>query len=314
MRVLITWGSKLGGTAGIARTLGGALREEGLDVDLLPAAEAGKEKGFDAVIVGGALYANRWHEDARRFVLRREDDLRRVPVWFFSSGPLDESADRDDIAPTRLVKALMESVGAQGHHTFGGRIAPDAKGFPASAMARSNPGDWRNIAQIRAWGRDIAQALPHARPGVAVPLPGRSPIRLIAHAAVGWALCAALMAGLLRVTTPGAALALHAVAAPLLFILIARRYFQPTGAHEPLRTAVAFTAVVALLDLLVVAGLLERSLAMFTSVAASWLPLALIFLVTWVTGGIMSTLPWPSLPKREERGGPHGPLRPQRSG
>jgi hypothetical protein len=33
---------------------------------------------------------------------------------------------------------------------------------------------------------------------------------------------------------------------------------------------------------------------MFASVAASWLPFALIFLATWATGSLMSTMPWPT--------------------
>jgi hypothetical protein len=50
---------------------------------------------------------------------------------------------------------------------------------------------------------------------------------------------------------------------------------------------------------LVVAGLVQRSPAMFTSIAGMWLPLALIFFATWLTGLIMSTLPWPrDEPKR----------------
>ena len=57
MRVLVTWGSKRGGTEGIARILGEALQHEGLDVDVLPARAAAKATSFDAVIVGGALYA-----------------------------------------------------------------------------------------------------------------------------------------------------------------------------------------------------------------------------------------------------------------
>jgi len=67
---------------------------------------------------------------------RQERQLRRVPVWFFSSGPLDDCAERGTIPPTREVRALMDRVGAQGHVTFGGQLAPDARGFPASAMAK----------------------------------------------------------------------------------------------------------------------------------------------------------------------------------
>ena len=165
MRILITWGSKRGGTEGIARMIGEALQQQGHRVDVLPPEKAARATGFDAVVVGGALYANRWHRAARRFVTRREKDLRSVPVWFFSSGPLDDSADRQIIPPTRQVEILMERVGAQGHVTFGGRLLPDARGFPASAMAKKRAGDWRRPDTIRSWANEIARALPTARPG-----------------------------------------------------------------------------------------------------------------------------------------------------
>jgi menaquinone-dependent protoporphyrinogen oxidase len=114
MRILITWGSQRGGTEGIARMLGEALQQQGHRADVLPPEGATRATGFDAVVVGGALYANRWHHAARRFVTRREKALRLMPVWFFSSGPLDDSADRQVIPPTRQVEVLMERVGAQG--------------------------------------------------------------------------------------------------------------------------------------------------------------------------------------------------------
>jgi menaquinone-dependent protoporphyrinogen oxidase len=58
MRVLVTWSSKHGGTEGIGRMLAEALGAHGLDVVAAPVAEVGEVDGFDAVIVGGALYAN----------------------------------------------------------------------------------------------------------------------------------------------------------------------------------------------------------------------------------------------------------------
>src|SRR6185503_10851239 len=87
--ILVTWGSKYGGTEGIARMLGESLEARGKSVvTLMPATEVYDLHRFDAVIIGGALYANRWHKDARRFVTRHLRELRRVPVWMFSSGPL----------------------------------------------------------------------------------------------------------------------------------------------------------------------------------------------------------------------------------
>ena len=101
----------------------------------------------------------RWHRDARRFVKRRASQLSSRPTYMFSSGPLDGSAAEGDIAPVKGVQALMDRVGARGHTTFGGRLAPDAKGFPASAMAKKLAGDYRDPEQIRAWARSIAAEL-----------------------------------------------------------------------------------------------------------------------------------------------------------
>jgi menaquinone-dependent protoporphyrinogen oxidase len=293
MRVLICWGSERGGTEGIAKIIGEALESRGIDAVVTSAAKVRDLSGFDAAIVGGALYANRWHRAARRFVARNVEALRRIPVWLFSSGPLDDSADEAAIEPTKEVAVLMERVGALGHATFGGRLAADAKGFPASAMAKKKSGDWRNPERITAWASDIAAALPTARPGPAADLPARSLVRLLGYGVVGWALCAAVMGGLMAVGPVWLAITLHAIAAPLIFMAIAMRYFGARGAREPLPVALAFTAIVVGLDAVVVAGLVMRSFEMFTSVAGTWLPFVLIFLATWITGFVMAMIPAP---------------------
>ncbi len=165
MRVLVTVGSARGGTEGLGEMVAEDLRAEGLDVDMKPPRQVGKLDGYDAVVVGGALYAFRWHKDARRFVRKHAADLKARPTWLFSSGPLDDSASRKDIPPVSGVQALMERIGARGHVTFGGRLAPDAKGFPASAMAKKRSGDWRDPAQVREWTHAVAAELRAPREG-----------------------------------------------------------------------------------------------------------------------------------------------------
>jgi hypothetical protein len=217
--------------------------------------------------------------------------LRRVPVWFFSSGPLDDSAARTAIPPVYQLEVLMERVGAQGHVTFGGRLSPDARGFPASAMAKQHAGDWRQPEQIRAWGLEIAAALPSARPRPAITQPAHALAHVVWHGLAGWALCAGVMGLLLATASVKTSLILHAFAAPLIFALVVRHYFRRRGAREPLAVALAFTAIVALLDYLVVATLVVRSFVMFGSLLGVWLPLALIFIVTWATGEVLARIP-----------------------
>jgi menaquinone-dependent protoporphyrinogen oxidase len=298
MRVLVTWGSKRGGTEGIARLVGEALGAAGHEAVLRPAARAHHESRFDAAIIGGALYANRWHPAARRFVWRRRAVLRRVPVWLFSSGPLDNSADHAELPPTTQVAALAELVGAQAHETFGGRLEANAKGFPASAMARKHSGDWRNPERIHAWVAQVAGKLPGSVPRPAADPPAASPLRLAAHALVGWAVCGLLMEILLAVASQRVALWVHGFVAPLVFVAVAWHYFRRPGAREARDTAFFFIFLTALLDLFVIAGLVQRSLAMFRSMFGTWLPLLLIFLATWATGAVMSMLP-PKAPLRD---------------
>jgi menaquinone-dependent protoporphyrinogen oxidase len=167
MRVLVTYGSSRGGTEGLARMAADGLRDFGLDVEVLPPKQIRDISGYDAVVVGGALYAFRWHRAARKFVRKHAKALRQRPTYFFSSGPLDDSAAVNDLAPVPGVKTLMERAGARSHATFGGRLSPDAKGIPASAMAKTLSGDWRDPARVRAWALQVAQDLMGAPAGAA---------------------------------------------------------------------------------------------------------------------------------------------------
>jgi hypothetical protein len=70
------------------------------------------------------------------------------------------------------VDALATRIGAAGHITFGGRLAPDAEGFIARAMAKQHAGDWRDWSQVRDWAAHVGAAIvkaPHVSPRVPPP-------------------------------------------------------------------------------------------------------------------------------------------------
>lgn len=290
MRVLVTWGSKRGGTAGIGERIAEALHARGHVVIACAAEHAPPPDTFDAVVLGGALYANRWHRAARRYANRHAAALRQLPVWLFSSGPLDASADTGALVPTSQVATIAERIGAREHVTFGGRLAPDAEGWIAAAMAKKTSGDWRDPARIEAWAAAIARDLPFARPGVGAEPPARRGARVVEHAVVGWGACAAVSGIAAAVASPRVAVAVAAAVVPIVFALIANLYFRVRGARDPLPTAAIVTAVVAALDLGAI-GLVHRDLARAGSLAGFWLPLALVFATTWVVGAVRSVLP-----------------------
>ncbi|MBF6182236.1 flavodoxin domain-containing protein [Nocardia otitidiscaviarum] len=160
--VLVAYGSKRGGTAEIAEWIGDTLRAEHVTAEVRSAAEVRSLERYGAIVLGGALYAGRWHRHARGFVRRFHRTLPDHPVWMFGSGPLDNSADRvdpDKIFGARAVRKAAARVNARGYTIFGGRLLPDARGFPASAMAKNSAGDFRDRARIRAWAAAIATDL-----------------------------------------------------------------------------------------------------------------------------------------------------------
>jgi menaquinone-dependent protoporphyrinogen oxidase len=164
MQVLIVHGSKLGATTGIAEMLAVAFADRGVTADVRPAESDPNPREYDAVIVGSALYAGHWRPDARHFVTHHKDELRRMPVWFFSSGPLDRSAEEKEIAPVHEVAQLAREVGARGHETFGGKLDPqEARGIVAKLMARKLSGDWRDQQHIVTWADTIADQLESRR-------------------------------------------------------------------------------------------------------------------------------------------------------
>jgi hypothetical protein len=106
----------------------------------------------------------------------------------------------------------------------------------------------------------------------------------LAHALAGWVLCGATMGIGLANTSLDRALVIHAVAAPIIFALISTIYFVYFGYSGALATAASFVAIVIAMDVFVVALLIQREFTMFRSVLGTWLPFALIFAATYVTG------------------------------
>jgi hypothetical protein len=104
------------------------------------------------------------------------------------------------------------------------------------------------------------------------------------YALAGWLCCFAVMGICMSTLSLERALIVHAAAAPVLFAILSFRYFRKNPSREPLQIACLFTGFVILMDFFVVALAINRSMAMFSSFAGTWLPFGLIFLSTWAVG------------------------------
>ena len=107
---------------------------------------------------------------------------------------------------------------------------------------------------------------------------------ILAHAFVGWMLCDLTMVIGMSLLPMQTILVIHAIAAPIYFIVVSLVYFNRFNYTKPLPTAMLFIAFVMVMDFLLVGLVINKSLEMFTSVLGTWLPFTEIFIATWLTG------------------------------
>jgi menaquinone-dependent protoporphyrinogen oxidase len=154
-RALVAYASKHGSTREVAERVASVLRAAGLAVDVMPAAEVGHLRGYDAVVLGGALYAGRLHKDARKFLARHEDRLSVRTFAVFALGP--KTLDPAEVASSRtqLDRALkaVPHVEPASVAIFGGVIDPSTLRFPLNRMPASDARDWD---AIDAWANELA--------------------------------------------------------------------------------------------------------------------------------------------------------------
>ena len=159
IHVLVAYATKHGSTGEIAEAIGHVLRGPDTIVDVVPTREVTDLGPYQAVILGSALYAAHWQRDANRFVARHIAALRQRPVWLFSSGPLDRSADAGTLPVAPSVARTTDPIGARGHRTFGGRLLPGTPGVDEQILATHAVGDFRDFAAIEAWAAAVARVL-----------------------------------------------------------------------------------------------------------------------------------------------------------
>ena len=108
------------------------------------------------------------------------------------------------------------------------------------------------------------------------------------HAFIGWALCTATIGIGMAMTSVENALVIHAFAAPIFFIAVSLYYFRKYHYTTPFQTALIFIAFVMAMDFFVVALVVLKSVDMFRDPLGTWIPFALIFLSTYITGLLTS--------------------------
>jgi menaquinone-dependent protoporphyrinogen oxidase len=161
VRVLVTAASRHGATHEIASAVADGLSRRGVTAEARPAEELASLDGYDAFVVGSAVYIGRWLEPAQRLVEEHAARLAAAPVWLFSSGPLGPPGELKPEDEPVDVAGHMEATRAAGHRVFAGRLDRKLLGFGEKAVVvavRAPEGDFRDWEAIDAFAGEIAAA------------------------------------------------------------------------------------------------------------------------------------------------------------
>ncbi len=142
MRILVVYGTSFGSTAEIADHVADRLRERRAEVlvvdvrSLRPGVDATR---FDAVIVGGRVWGNRYPRRLVRFVRENLDALRTRPSAFFSVGLWNVSRIEEHREQAREVpQRFLERIGWRPDRieVFAGALAFSKYGFGFGFLGR----------------------------------------------------------------------------------------------------------------------------------------------------------------------------------
>ena len=136
MKVLVTAATKHGATGEIAQVIGDALRQRGLDPTVLEPAQVDGVDGYDAVVLGSAVYAGHWLKPARELVARCGDAPAARPVWLFSSGPVGDPPKPEE-DPVDVAEVLA-ATRAREHRVFAGKLVRKQLAFPERAIVSAS--------------------------------------------------------------------------------------------------------------------------------------------------------------------------------
>lgn len=168
--ILVTYASHSNTTAGIAEFMGDTLRDQGLQVDVLPVQQVKDLSPYSAVVMGSAIHAKAWLPEAMQFVRTHQTELKQKPFAAFlvcmtlalANEEWRERADVSNwLSPVRaLVKPVSEGFFAGALDISKVPSFSDRMKFRISVMTGVwSEGDHRDWNAIHQWASELPERL-----------------------------------------------------------------------------------------------------------------------------------------------------------
>ena len=167
-KILVTYASRNGSTAGVAEAISKTLADGGLAVDVRPMLEVSDLTPYRAVVAGSAIQGQQWLPEAMRFIKMHQAELTRKPFAAFlvcMTMTLKNEQYRQGVAAwLQPVRALVKPV-SEGY--FAGVL--DISKIPSMSerlkfrmsvlLGVWTEGDHRDWNAIRAWAEELKPLL-----------------------------------------------------------------------------------------------------------------------------------------------------------
>ena len=168
-KILVTYASRAGSTAGVAEAIGKTISEAGLEVDVLPMSSVNSLSDYYAVVAGSAINGGKWLPEGMQFLRSHQSTLDGKPVATFcvciTLGMKNADKYLDGIKSWMApVRALVQPV-SEGY--FAGSLDFKKLPFAISTLGMRlavlfgifPKGDQRDWQAINAWAKSLPEML-----------------------------------------------------------------------------------------------------------------------------------------------------------
>jgi menaquinone-dependent protoporphyrinogen oxidase len=164
--VLVAYSSKYGSTREIAEAITATLKENNIQTDLRSVDSVEDIQGYQAVILGSAIYVGKWPKSTESFLKKNKEQLMDLPVWLFSSGPSGEGDPIQLVDGVRFppsLKPLIERIHPLDVAVFHGDINLSKinamEKWAIKNVVKKPFGDFRDWNMINRWSFSIVERM-----------------------------------------------------------------------------------------------------------------------------------------------------------